>query len=105
MKVVRFQALLTGDYNRIKEHIQSIDNRAPIPQALEGGDMHGPLFQCILDADKLDNLNEYCLKNPNFSVYTRFYTFEIDETKYRPDYFVHWRFGDNPITSPSSTEY
>jgi hypothetical protein len=97
MKVLYFQAQTTQP-EKMLDALRKIDPKCPIPQALEGGDGNGGLWQCILDVSK--NLS---YDNPDFKIYSRMlYITEIDDALYRPDYFVQWRFGGDPTVSPSS---
>jgi hypothetical protein len=103
MKVLYFQAQTTQP-EKMLDALRKIDPNCPIPQALEGGDGNGGLWQCILDIGKNKALLSYATHiNPRFTVYDTFiHTTEIEDTLYRPDYFVQWRFGDAPTVSPVS---
>lgn len=96
MRVLYFQAQ-TWEHD-ITPMLREIDPSCPKPQALEGGDGNGCIWQCILDIAKKDALFAY--DNPEFRMYSPFvHTTEIDDELYRPEYFVQWRFGDAPSIS------
>jgi hypothetical protein len=101
MKVIYFQL-------QIKEYpldpatiIMQVDPSAPVPQALEGGDGNGALYLCILDSAKLNVFDTLCKSNYlPVKLYTKYTEFDLDKTTYRPDYYVHWQFGDDPVSLP-----
>ena len=98
-KGVEFQIQLKTSTYTAKELIHQIDPAAPIPQLLEGGDMQGPLYQCILDIKKL-LLLKGLVEDGLLLLYTRPNPLDIDEAKYRPDLYVQWQMGEAPtITS------
>lgn len=103
MKVLYFQAQTTQP-EKMLEALRKIDPKCPIPQALEGGDGNGGLWQCILDISKNQALLSYVSDiNARFTIYDTFIeTTEVDDKLYRPDYYVQWRFGEDPTVSPSS---
>ena len=95
MKAMEFQIQMRRQTLSAKDLLHQIDSAAPIPQALEGGDGKGPLYQCILDVRKLLLLKG--LVEDGFCVlYTRPIPLEIDETTYRPDWYVQWQKGTSP---------
>ncbi len=93
MKVVSFQLQLRSSKADATQLIHKIDPRAPIPEPLEGGDGKGPLYQCILDKGKEEDLMMYWKEGRDALVYTFLYTIEIEEDLYRPDNYVRWQFG------------
>jgi hypothetical protein len=95
MKCVQFQLQISSD-QKAKEFLQRVDPRAPIPQAVEGGNGNGVLWQCILDSKKVDALVESL--ETNVRLYTQFYTIreEIDDSLYLPSNQVVWRLGKDP---------
>ena len=94
MDVFSFQLQINMNYqSSAKTFIHSIDSNAPIPQPLEGGNGNGPLYQCILDAKKKDILIQMCEQSQANKIYTSLHPIQIEKSKYRPDYFVHWQFG------------
>ena len=97
MKVVEFQ-LQTLDTIHPREHLSKIDLNAPIPQLLEGGNFKGPLYQCILDAQYLDILKNYCASNTSITLYTEPCEYELEDTLYKSNTFVQWQFGKPPTT-------
>ena len=98
MKVVGFQ-LQTREGNL--QSFYKIDPSAPIAQPLEGGDGQGPVYQCVLALEKVDELKALCEKNPYIRIYTPFKEFELDNTLYRSDFNVEWRFLKNPVVLAS----
>jgi hypothetical protein len=77
--------------------LHSIDKNTPIPQALEGGNGNGPLYLCVLDIEKMEELRKYCKENSHLILYTTYPSmFDLDETKYHSDYHVEWEFAKNP---------
>lgn len=95
MKAVEFQIQMKTSRLSAKELLQQVDPAAPIPQALEGGDMQGPLYQCILDASKIFLLKDR-VEEGECILYTRPIQMYIEESKYRPDWYVQWRMGSSP---------
>lgn len=96
LKVMEFQIQLKTSKQSAEELLHQIDPGAPIPQALEGGDMQGPLYQCILDIKKL-LLLKGLVEDGLLLLYTRPTPLEVEEAKYRPDYYVQWQIGAPPI--------
>lgn len=94
--VVEFQLQVKSSKSTAKEIIQHIDPSAPIPQALEGGDMQGPLYQCILRLSKVDAFQNYCKDNTDIKIYTGFTSFDLEESLYRPEMYVQWEVGKLP---------
>lgn len=94
MKCVYFQ-LQVSSSEKLKKILQRVDLRAPIPQALEGGDGNGGLWQCILDENKVDALVE-CLQIESVLLYTPFQRLNIESDLYLPLNKVIWRFGKEP---------
>ncbi len=94
MKVVEFQIQITDANVYAQQFIQMIDCDAPIPEPLEGGDGKGPLYMCILDIRKLDNLQKYATREGSgVRVYTNFFPFEVEDSLYSPQNYVRWNFG------------
>lgn len=103
MQVVEFQVQIK-DGSRPQEHLWAIDWRAPIPQALEDGNMEGPLYLCVLDSEKLEQFIKYCTTNKNIKIYDSwdsYCSFELKREYYKPNYFVQWQIGDNPLVVSS----
>lgn len=105
MKVLYFQAQTTQP-EKMLEALRKIDPNCPIPQALEGGDGNGGLWQCILDIIKNQSLLSYVSDiNARFTIYDTFIeTTEIDDALYRPDFLVQWRFGEPPTLLPANPQ-
>lgn len=100
LRVVEFQLQLMTSKYTAKDLLQEIDPSAPIPQPLEGGDMNGPLVQCILRLDKLDTLQRYCEDNHrDIKIYTGCTSFHLEESLYRPDGYVSWQMGADPTVT------
>lgn len=97
MKCVHFQ-LQSSNPQKVKELLQKVDPRAPLPEALEGGDGKGGLWECILDANKVDMLVESLQENIVY-LYTEIYSIkkEVDPALYLPSNRVSWQFGGDPI--------
>ena len=96
MKVLYFQAQ-TWERD-ITPMLREIDLMCPKPQALEGGDGEGGLWQCMLDITKKDALFAY--NNPEFRMFSPFvHVTEIEDDLYNPEYFVQWRWGRDPTVS------
>lgn len=101
MKVYEFKVQLACVTPQLRELqlyniIHSIDKQAPIPQSLEGGDGNGPLYLCVLDVEKIDELYKYCNENNHLIIYSTPHHFHLDETLYCSDYYVEWYFGSHP---------
>ena len=97
MKAFSFQLQIQKSTRTAEELIHDLDPRAPIPAPLEGGNMKGPLYECVIDASKQETVMKFWKEGGEALVYTFLYEIEIDESTYRPDYYVHWNFG-NPTT-------
>lgn len=97
MKCVHFQLQSSSGGYKVKEFLQRVDPRAPMPQPLEGGDGNGGLWECILDAKKVDALIESL--TDTVRLYTRLYPLssEVDTDMYLPSNQVVWRFGKDPV--------
>lgn len=95
MKCVHFQ--LQTSRAKVKEFLQRVDPRSPMPQPLEGGDGNGCLWECILDAKKVDTLIESL--DDNVRLYTQLHIMkmEVDPSLYLPSNQVSWQFGKDPI--------
>ncbi len=96
MKVVQFTIQLKGDVNA-ENILWKADLSAPIPQGLEGGDYKGPLYLCVLDANKYSELID--TKSENFIIYRKPIEFTIDPNLYRPNNYVSWELNGNPSIS------
>ena len=90
MKVVYFQAQ-SRDPTKIHSMLREIDPMCPTPQALEGGDGNGGLWQCMLDVRKKDALISY-----NIMILSMFTT-DVDDKLYSPENLVKWVWGGPPI--------
>ena len=99
MKVVEFQVQIQDLSITANDIIQMIDNSAPFPQPLEGGNGNGPLYQCILCQDKLKEFQDYCEKDTSVVIYTSIHSFELPDELYKGHYYVRWQFGANPTVS------
>lgn len=99
MKVVEFQIQVRQSGIQLSEILKTIDAKAPIPQALEGGDGNGPLYQCILCEDKKQAMEAFCEKNSSIAIYGSFHPFEMEESLYRPDRYVQWQWGSHPTVT------
>lgn len=97
MKVLSFQIQLKTSLKSANEIVKEIDEDAPIPQALEGGDGQGPLFESMIDAAKELSMYSYFTKSKYAIIYTRPRLIEVDEGLYNPDSYVHWQFGKDSI--------
>jgi hypothetical protein len=98
MKAMEFQIQMRTTSLSAKDLLHQIDSSAPIPHALDI-DGKAPLYLCILDVRKL-LLLKGLVEDGFCSLYTRPIPLEIDETSYRPDWYVHWNIGGSPtITS------
>ncbi len=104
MKCVRFQLQISDGRLEARDVIHSVDARAPIPTALEGGDGKGPLWLCILDENKVDSLMESLVLN-TVRIYDRIVMIqeEIEDSLYKPTNLVQWRLGKDPeIVEPTA---
>lgn len=99
MKVAEFQIQLQSGQQTAQEILQTFDPNAPIPQALEGGNGNGPLYQCVLNATDVNFLRKFCDENPDVIFYTEPHVFELADSLYRPDFYVHWQMGASPTVS------
>ena len=99
MKVVEFQLQIQDSSITANDIVHLIDKSAPIPQALEGGDGNGPLYQCILREEKVKEFQEYCEKDTSVVIYTSMHSFELPDELYKGTYYVEWQFGANPTVS------
>ena len=95
MNVVEFQIQMKHSGVTAKEFLHEIDPAAPIPQAVEGGDGKGPLYQCVLDAQKLVPLKTL-VEERGFFLYRRPLVMKLEETHYRRDWYVQWTMGEPP---------
>lgn len=103
MKVVDFQFQLKKFEQDIIDYIHAVDPKAPRPEALEGGNGKGPLYQCILTFEKYIELVQYCDATGIGKIYTYPKEFELAEDLYRPDYYVHWCLGG--LATVTSEQY
>ena len=99
MKAFSFQVQIQKSKHSAEDLIHEIDPRAPIPEPMEGGNGKGPLYECVIDAKLKEKVLPYCAGSGDAIVYTSFYEIEIDESLYRPDYYVKWQFGKDTIVS------
>ena len=99
MKCAHFQIQVRGGHQSIREILQLIDNQAPIPEPLEGGDGNGPLYLCVLQKRKTQEFFRLCADNTIAVMYTSEDDFELEDSLYRSDYFVHWQLGASPSVS------
>lgn len=100
VRVVEFQLQLKSSKFTAKELLQKIDSSAPIPQPLEGGDGNGPLYQCIVWEKKMDRLQQYCEDNHlDIKISSGGFAYFLEESLYRPDYYVQWQMGKSPTVS------
>ena len=102
MKVVYFQA--QTQERDITPMLREIDPNCPIPQALEGGDGNGGLWQCMIAFNKVEILYDlFAHKKPKFKLYSMIFdTTEVDDELYKPEHFVRWRWAEPPTVSRSS---
>lgn len=108
---LQIQTYVNGAYvyinrNSANEFIKRIDPNSPIPQPLEGGNGLGPLYECILDEAKKDQLLQACnqdthtIMNSPLYLISGYYRIQLEKSNYRPDYYVHWQFfSDTTVTS------
>lgn len=80
-------------YNKVITFLKHVDSSSPLPQALEGGDGNGCLYECVIELSKKDSLLSYLKDYPDVKIYTSFYKITIDPELYKPTSFVHWNFG------------
>lgn len=100
IRVVEFQIQLKTSGFSVKDLLHKIDPSAPIPQPLEGGNMEGPLYQCILRLEKMDRLQRYCEDNhKDIKIYSGCLSFDLEESLYRPDGYVQWEMGKSPTVT------
>jgi len=99
LRVVEFQLQLKTSRSTAKEILQTIDSSAPIPQALEGGDLQGPLYQCLVREEKIHSLQAYCESTNLCTMYTDPHIISLSRALYRSDYFVSWNLGGSPTVS------
>ena len=96
MKAAYLQVQLqTINEEELMSILRSIDANAPIPQALEGGNMKGVLYLCIIDETKLLSF----ISNPKIVCYTEPRPTIVENALYRPDYYVKWNFAVDPTVS------
>jgi hypothetical protein len=101
MYVYSFQLQLRTRHRSAAEILHEIDPQAPIPEALEGGDGHGPLYECILDVEKEEALVRFCSESGEGFVYTSLHKITLNDLLYQPEYYVQWRFGKDTTVSSS----
>ena len=99
MKVVDFQLQIRDSSVKASDILHMIDNSAPIPQPLEGGDGNGPLYQVILRQEKVKEFQDYCEKDTSVVIYTSMHSFELPDEHYKGYFYVLWQFGGNPTVS------
>lgn len=99
MFVYNFQMQVRNTELSAQRIVQGIDARAPVPQALEGGNGKGPLYDCVLDVNKMDQLESFLKDTKAGVVYSALRRMELLEQYYRPDFYVNWQFGKDPIVS------
>jgi hypothetical protein len=97
IRILDFQLQLKTSNYTAKELIHQVDPSAPIPQAVEGGDMNGPLYQCLLREEKQDALLTLCeAQSQHVKLYSKSVVFDLEKSLYRPDWYVHWQLGTPP---------
>jgi hypothetical protein len=98
LKAMEVQIQLRTMSLSAKDLLHQIDSAAPIPRALDI-DGKGPLYLCVLDVRKL-LLLKGLVEDGFCSLVTKPIPLEIDETMYRPDWYVHWNLGGSPSIIP-----
>ena len=105
MKVCFFQLQILSEFYSgpadATNFLRSVDPNCPVPQALEGGNGRGPLYQCILDAEKKEKLLKAIERSSQLLIVGSFGRGEVDRGLYRPDCYAHWNFGADPSLSIS----
>lgn len=105
MKVCFFQLQILSEFYSgpadATNFLRSVDPRVPKPQALEGGNGRGPLYQCILDSSKKEKLLKAVENSSQYVIVGSFGRGEVDGGLYRPDCYAHWNFGADPSLSVS----
>lgn len=100
LRVVELQIQVKTSGFSVKDLLHKIDPSAPIPQPLEGGNMEGPLYQCVLRLEKMDRLQRYCEENfKDIKIYSGCLSFDLEESLYRPDFYVQWQMGSVPTVT------
>lgn len=101
MNCVEFQVQVR-DGSDIYTVMKEVDPQAPIAQPLEGGNGQGPLYQCILQESKVEEMKRRCDET---SLYLHMMSkLQIDKSLYRPDYYVKWQFAAKPTVSKTRFE-
>ncbi len=98
-KAVYLQLQLKGKLSA-EECMWKIDPSAPVPCPLEGGDMKGPLYLCILDAKRVSCLND-TMWHQMFIVYREPVEFWMKDMYYKPTVHVRWQMNKIPGVSVS----
>jgi hypothetical protein len=91
MRVAELQIQLKRSDKSAAEIVREIDPSAPMPSPLEGGDMRGPLYLCILKEETFRFLQKFKEQHAeNFIVYAGPYFFDMDAGKYSPEWTCQW---------------
>jgi hypothetical protein len=97
MKVVEFKLLIQSWPKITTDVLQTVDDQAPSPQALEGGDGKGIIVLCILNAEKVDALHAFCKDHPDIVLSSGFRESELEDSLYRPKNNVFSQGGRNVV--------
>lgn len=93
MNVSYFQIQLqTISKDDCMDILHTIDPNTPILQDLEGGNMKGPLYLCVLATEHVAHF----IRNPAIVCLTEPRQIVIDETLYRSHMFVEWHTDSPP---------
>jgi hypothetical protein len=91
MRVAEIQIQLKRGGKTAEEMIHAIDSSAPVPSPLEGGNMEGPLYLCILKEDILRFLKYFKKENEDdFIVYSGPHFFDLKDECYSPAWTCQW---------------
>ena len=91
MRVAEIQIQLKTNQKTAKELTHAIDPSAPVPSPLEGGNMEGPLYLCILKEDVFKFLQKFKDQNKeNFILSSGPHYFETDAKHYSPEWTCQW---------------
>jgi hypothetical protein len=102
MKVVEFQLQIQSWPKYTTDVLWTVDKQAPSPQPLEGGDGKGVLVLCIMDAEKVDALHDFCKEHSDIRIYSDFRTYDLDDSLYRPENSVFWQVGRKAVVKARS---
>lgn len=90
MRVAELQIQLKGRKSA-EEIIHEIDPSAPLPSPLEGGNMKGPLYLCILKEEVFKQLERFKEKHKEtFIVYSGPHYFDMEAKNYSPEWTCQW---------------